>query len=250
HGAHLAARPPRAEAAAIELVARLAAEAGARVHVVHVSSAEGVAAVDRARRTGVALTAETCPHYLTCCADEIADGQTLWKCAPPIRERPHREALWQGLLDGILDVVASDHSPSPPAGKHLDRGDFAAAWGGISSLQLLLPLVWTEARRRGIGLAQVGEWLSAAPARLAGLAARKGTIAPGRDADLVVWDPEAEREVDPARLHHRHPTTPYAGRRLAGVVHHTFLRGTEIYDGARPGTVAHGRLLRREGVTG
>jgi allantoinase len=245
HAGHLASRPPAAEAAAIELVARLAGAAGARVHVVHVSSAEGVEAVRRARRAGVALSAETCPHYLTACAEEVAAGDTRWKCAPPVRERAHREALWQALVDGTLDLVASDHSPSPPAGKHLESGDFAAAWGGISSLQLLLPLVWTGARERGIPVARIADWLAAAPARLAGLAGRKGAIAPGRDADLVVWDPEGELEVDPELLYHRHRLTPYAGRRLSGIVQRTFLGGGEVYDGRRPGDEARGELVRR-----
>lgn len=245
YAAYLASRPPDAEAAAIDLVARLAGEAGARVHVVHVSSQEGVAAVRRARRAGVALSAETCPHYLCGCAEEIAEGATAWKCAPPVREAPHREALWQALGDGDLDLVASDHSPSPPAGKRLAEGDFARAWGGIASLQLLLPATWTEARRRGVPVERVAEWLCAAPARVAGLAGRKGAVAPGHDADLVAWDPEALFTVDPARLYHRHPVTPYAGRELAGAVRRTWLRGVEVFDGEAVAGPPRGELLRR-----
>jgi allantoinase len=245
YAAYLASRPPEAEAAAIELVARLAGAAGARVHVVHVSSQEGIEAVRRARRAGVALTAETCPHYLCGCAEEIADGATAWKCAPPVREARHREALWQALGDGDLDLVASDHSPSPPAGKRLETGDFARAWGGIASLQLLLPATWTEARRRGVPIERLAEWLCAAPARVAGLAGRKGAIAPGHDADLVAWDPDARFTVDPATLYHRHPVTPYAGRELAGVVRRTWLRGVEVFDGAAVAAPPRGELLRR-----
>lgn len=244
YAAWLASRPPAAEAAAIALVAAIAGEVGARVHVVHVSSAEGVEAVRRARQRGLAISAETCPHYLVGCAEEIADGATAWKCAPPVREARHREALWRALAGGDLDLVASDHSPSPPAGKLLDRGDFARAWGGIASLQLLLPLTWTEARRRGFGLERLAEWLCAAPARTAGLAGRKGAIAPGHDADLVVWDPDARFTVAPDRLYHRHPVCPYAGRELAGVVRRTFVRGVEVFDGESV-TGGHGRLLRR-----
>lgn len=247
YASYLASRPTDAEAAAIDLVARLAGEAGARVHVVHVSSMEGVAAVRRARRAGMALTAETCPHYLCGCAEEIAEGATAWKCAPPVREARHREALWQALGDGDLDLVASDHSPSPPAGKHLESGDFARAWGGIASLQLLLPATWTEARRRGVPLERLAEWLCAAPARVAGLAGLKGAIAPGHDADLVAWDPEARFTVDPARLYHRHPVTPYAGRELAGVVRRTWLRGVEVFDGTAVAGPPRGELLRRGG---
>lgn len=245
YDAWLASRPADAEAAAVDLVARLAVEAGTRIHVVHVASAEAVEAVRRARTAGVAITAETCPHYLSQDAEAIPDGATLWKCAPPIRGRGHREALWAALLAGDLDLVASDHSPSPPAGKHLASGDFAAAWGGISSLQLLLPLVWTGARQRGVGLDRLAEWLSAAPARLAGLTRRKGAIAPGLDADLVVWDPEAVFRVEPEKLYHRHPTTPYAGRELTGVVRRTYLRGAEIYDGAEVAEPPRGELLDR-----
>ena len=245
YAAWLASRPPEAEAAAIDLVARLAAETGARVHVVHAASGEAVEAVRRARAAGVAMTAETCPHYLVQEAESIPDGATLWKCAPPIRGRVHREALWSALLAGELDLVASDHSPSPPAGKHLGSGDCAAAWGGISSLQLLLPLVWTGARARGAGLGRLAGWLSAAPARLAGLAGRKGAIAPGLDADLVVWDPEARFRVEPETLYHRHPTTPYAGRELAGVVRRTVLRGVEVFDGERVAEPPRGELLER-----
>jgi allantoinase len=193
----------------------------------------------------VALTAETCPHYLCGCAEEIADGATAWKCAPPVREARHREALWQALGDGDLDLVASDHSPSPPAGKRLETGDFARAWGGVASLQLLLPATWTEARRRGVPLERLAEWLCAAPARVAGLAGRKGAIAPGHDADLVAWDPDALFTVDPARLYHRHPVTPYAGRELAGVVRRTWLRGVEVFDGAAVAAPPRGELLRR-----
>ena len=245
YAAYLASRPPVAEVAAIELLARLAAETGCRVHVVHVASAEAADAVAAARADGVAMSAETCPHYLTAAAGEIGDGETLWKCAPPVRSARHREALWRGLEAGVLDLVASDHSPSPPAGKHLESGDFAAAWGGIASLQLTLPLLWTGARQRGLGLDRLAGWLAAGPARLAGLGATKGAIAAGRDADLVVFDPEAGFTVDPARLYHRHPVTPYAGRELVGVVRRTYLRGREIWDGERVSETPSGRLLRR-----
>lgn len=227
---YLRSRPDAAEVEAIELLVRLCRETGARIHVVHLATAEALDLLRAARQEGLPLTVETCPHYLTLSAEEIADGDVAAKCAPPIRSAAHRERLWDALLDGTIDLVASDHSPSPPARKHLETGDFRAAWGGIASLQLLLPLVWTEARRRGAGLPDLARWLCAAPAQLAGLAGRKGAIAPGCDADFVVWDPDARFVVDPERLEHRHKLTPYAGRTLDGVVHKTFVRGVAVYD--------------------
>jgi allantoinase len=225
--AWLASRPAEAERSAIAMLARLMERWPTPVHVVHVASARAVGEVRAARRRGLPMTAETCPHYLTFAAEEVPDGATEYKCAPPIREAAEREALWRALLDGDLDLVASDHSPCPPAMKGAD-GDFFAAWGGIASLQLALPAVWTGARARGAGVERVARWMCAGPARLAGLGTRKGAVAVGADADLVVWDPDATFEVDPARLHHRHPVTPYAGRALSGVVRATYVAGRRI----------------------
>lgn len=238
---YMATRPAAAEVDAIRLVARLAGETGARVHIVHVSSAGGVDAVDEARSAGVRITAETCPHYLTFSASDVPDGATEYKCAPPIRDDGDREALWSGLRSGALQMVASDHSPAPPALKC--RGDFIHAWGGIASIELGLPAIWTEARARGFGVADVARWMSKAPAALAGLSGRKGRIAPGYDADLVVWDPDQEFTVDGSQLQQRHKVTPYDGRRLRGAVRTTFVRGQRVWD--RGGLVqpAHGELL-------
>ena len=197
-----------------------------------------------AQAAGVPITAETCPHYLTFAAEEIADGSTEFKCAPPIREASHRDALWDGLRRGVLGLVATDHSPAPPELK--TPGDFMRAWGGIASLELSLAAVWTTAVARGFGLGDIARWMSAAPAALAGVSDRKGSIAPGRDADLVVWDPAAEFVVDPCSLQQRHKLTPYAGRRLRGMVRQTWLRGRLVWDGERatstPGAPS-GRLL-------
>jgi len=168
----------------------------------------------------------------------VPDGATEFKCCPPIRDAANRDALWAGLAEGLIGAVVSDHSPCPPALKRREAGDFGAAWGGISSLQLGLPAVWTGARRRGRGLTDVVRWMATRPATLAGLPG-KGAIAPGRDADLVAFDDTAEFTVDPAALHHRHPLTPYAGRTLTGVVRRTWLRGQEA--DAAPA----GRLLTR-----
>ncbi|HEV8238979.1 MAG TPA: allantoinase AllB [Thermoanaerobaculia bacterium] len=238
----LASRPPAAEIEAIELLLRLAHDHGARLHVVHLSASGAVEMLRAAKASGMQVSVETCPHYLALCAEEIAAGRTDFKCAPPIRERANNEALWAALEEGIIDLVASDHSPCPPAMKLLPsagdpahesgadgEGDFFRAWGGIASLELALPVVWTAARERGHGPERIAQWMAAAPARLAGLDSRKGSLAVGRDADFVVWDPEAAFTVDPARLHQRHKLTPYAGRTLRGVVHATYLRGRMVF---------------------
>jgi allantoinase len=199
------------------------------VHVVHLSSSDALSTLEAARARGVPITAETCPHYLTFASEDIPDGETQYKCCPPIRERENREKLWDGLARGVLDVVVSDHSPCTPALKRLDEGDFMAAWGGISSLQLGLSTIWTEARRRGHDLRDLARWMSEGPAALAGLADRKGAIAVGCDADLVAFAPDAPLAVSPSMIRHRHALTPYAGRALSGVVTRTFLRGAPIY---------------------
>jgi allantoinase len=234
----LGSRPAQAEEEAIATVIEAARRTGARVHVLHLSDAAALPMIAAARAEGVRLTVETCPHYLTLTAEEVPDGATAFKCCPPIREEANRDALWQGLLDGTIDIVVTDHSPSTLDLKALETGDFGEAWGGVASLQLGLAAVWTEARSRGVGLEQVVRWMSAGPADLVGLRT-KGAIAVGRQADLAVLAPEEEFEVDAAGLHHRNPITPYAGRRLAGVVRRTLLRGREIT------TEPTGALLRR-----
>jgi allantoinase len=236
-------RPVAAEVRAVELLIDLARDCGARVHVVHVSSSESAELIREARAGGVRITGETCPHYLTFAADEIPDGATEYKCAPPLRDPAAREALWQALHTGALTLVASDHSPAPPALKRQDSGDFLQAWGGIASLQLRLPALWTLARRHEVSPHRLVDWLCSAPARLVGLEKRKGAIIPGCDADLVLWRPEAEFVVEAGMLRHRHPLTPWQGRRLAGVVEATYLRGELVYRfGARDQPVT-GRLL-------
>jgi allantoinase len=228
--AYAASRPVAAESSAIRMIADVARDSGLVAHIVHVTSEEGCAEIDRARHAGLPLTGETCPHYLFASAEDIPDGATLWKCAPPIRPAVHREALWTALRRGTLSLVASDHSPSPRPMKCVESGDFQRAWGGIASLQLALSIVWTAAQARGYALNDIVRWMSLAPAALAGLTGRKGAIAIGADADLIVWDPHARFVVDPALLHHRHPITPYAGRELKGRVEQTWLRGRLIYD--------------------
>lgn len=227
---YLASRPPSAELEAIQLALELTRATGCRVHIVHLSAAGAIGLLRAAKSAGLPVSAETCPHYLTFSAEEIPDGATVFKCAPPIREAANRERLWDALADATIDVVASDHSPCPPMLKCSDSGDFFRAWGGISSLELLLPATWTAARKRGFGIEQLVRWLAEVPAELAGLGKRKGRIAPGYDADLVIFEPEASWTVDPARLHQRHKLTPYAGLTLRGRVRQTFLRGVCVFD--------------------
>jgi len=241
----LAARPRRAEGEAIALMLRLAREYKARVHFVHLSSSDAIPQLREAKAEGLRVTVETCPHYLTFAAEEIEDGATEWKCAPPIRERENREKLWAALGDGTIDLIATDHSPCPAAMKLREEGDFLRAWGGIASLQLSLPAVWTEARSRGYSVARLAEWLCAAPARLAEFGGKKGTIARGCDADLVIWNPEAKFRVEAATLHHRHKLTPYAGRELQGAVETTFLRGRRIFERGEYATAPIGHSLQR-----
>ena len=245
YASYLASRPRECEHAAIRTLIETSRETGCRVHIVHLSSADALDDLANARREGVPVSVETCPHYLFFDAGRVDDGDTRLKCAPPIREAENRERLWQGLLDGSIDLVASDHSPCLPEMKHLDSGDFARAWGGIASLGLGLAALWSEGRERGVTLPQLAEWTSAAPAALVGLSDRKGAIAPGRDADLVVWDPDTELAVTEETLRFRHPLSPYVGTTLAGVVERTYLRGHVVFDDGRLTGEPQGEPLSR-----
>ena len=231
----LCARPAAAENEAVALMIRLSREFGTRVHIVHLSSAEAIPLLREAQRENVRITAETCPHYLHLAAEEVPEGATEYKCCPPIREHKNREQLWQGLTDGTIGIIVSDHSPCPGRMKQRDSGNFLDAWGGIASLELRLPIIWTEAQRRGFSLERLTKWLCAGPAQQVGFSGRKGALVAGADADLVIWDPEEEFCVSPATLHHRHKITPYTGEILRGVVKKTFLRGRKIYDGGKFG---------------
>jgi allantoinase len=229
--AFLHSRPRAAENEAIEMMIRLSREFGTRVHIVHLSSSDALPLLRDAQAAGVKITAETCPHYLHFAAETIPEHATEFKCCPPIRENENREKLWQGLADGTIDMVVSDHSPCPGEMKLRESGDFMAAWGGIASLQLRLPVTWTEARRRGFSLRELTTWLCTNPARQVSLDSRKGTIAAGCDADIIIWNPNREFLVDAEHLEHRHKLTPYHGESLSGFVEKTFLRGRKIYDG-------------------
>ncbi|UDL89300.1 allantoinase AllB [Mesorhizobium sp. PAMC28654] len=240
---YLASRPKGIENLSIAEVIEAARTTGARAHILHLSSADALPMIASAIEDGVRLSVETCPHYLTLSAEEIGDGETAAKVGPPIREARNQERLWGGIAEGTLDMIVSDHSPCTPDMKALDTGDFGAAWGGISSLQLGLPVMWSAARQRGYALADIVRWMAERPAELAGLA-HKGRLAVGGDADFAVFAPDAEFTVDPARLHHRHPVTPYAGKTLTGVVRETFLRGRRIEPFGRP----RGAFIARDGV--
>ncbi|QRK12238.1 allantoinase AllB [Archangium violaceum] len=246
---YLESRPRRWEDDAIRMMIELCREHRGRVHIVHLSSSDALPDIAAARREGLPFGAETCPHYLTFDAEHIPDGATWLKCAPPIREAENREKLWAGLARGEIDMVVSDHSPCTPGLKHLDRGDFAAAWGGIASLQFSLPAVWTGMRERGHGLESLVRWMCQNPARLIGLEGVKGSLVPGADADLLVFDPEASFTPEPSQVLHRHSLTPYAGRSLTGVVERTYVRGQRVYTRGEPAPRPVGRWVRRPVTT-
>ncbi|WP_020406403.1 allantoinase AllB [Hahella ganghwensis] len=247
----LQSRPKHWENDAINLMIRLGQEArrqgyNGHIHIVHLSSAEALEAISEARNSGLKFTIETCPHYLTLFAEEIPDGKTLFKCCPPIREDRNREQLWQGLKDGLIDFIVSDHSPCTPQLKHIDSGDIEKAWGGISALQFGLPLIWTEARHRGMNLETVSHLMSTATADFIGLGHKKGRIAPGYQADLLIFDPETEYEITTDMIKHRHKITPYEGRNVFGEVKQTYLRGQLVYDNGQFSQGPMGEPLLRE----
>jgi allantoinase len=246
YSTYLRSRPDQAELSAIRLLISLCREYMFRLHIVHLSTSEALPELIAARAEDLPITVETCPHYLHLTAETIADGATLSKCAPPIRSRENCEKLWQGLRDGDIDLIATDHSPCPPAMKRREEGNFRTAWGGISSLSLALPLVWTEASQRGFTLSDVVKWMAEGPARLTGFSSRKGQIASGYDADLVVFDPDAEFMVTEDCLHYRHAVSPYLNEKLRGIVKATYLRGKPVFaDDHFPG-VNFGREITQE----
>ncbi len=234
YATYLRSRPEEAELEAIRLLIRTCRKHRLRMHIVHLATMAALPELEAARAEGLPITVETCPHYLYFAAEEIPRSATLKKCAPPIRSRENREGLWEGLDRGTIDLIATDHSPCPPEMKGLEAGDFGKAWGGVSSLSIAASVVWTGMRERKLPLEKLSQWISAAPARLAGLQHRKGAIAPGRDADLVVFNPEASFEVTKENLVYRHPVSPYLGEQLYGVVEHTILRGVEVTKSAMP----------------
>ena len=245
YATYLASRPDAAEMDAIRLLIRLCRAYGFRLHIVHLSTMQALGELKQARDEGLPITVETCPHYLHFAAEEIQDGATMFKCAPPIRDRVNREALWEALREGVIDLVATDHSPCPPGMKRLEEGRFDRAWGGIASLSVALPVMWTECARRGFSLLDLVRWMSAAPAALAGISDRAGALAEGRDASFVVFSPEAKATIRPEDLHFRHPICPYVGETLRGVVRSTYLRGQPVWMNGRFHGEPSGRELRR-----
>ena len=229
YATYLESRPDEAERQAIELMLALCREYGFRLHIVHLSTASALDRLAAAKREGLSVSVETCPHYLHLVAEGIADGMTVAKCAPPIRSGANREQLWEGLRNGVIDMVVTDHSPCPPAMKARGNADFRDAWGGIAGLSMALPVVWTEARRRGFSLENIVRWMAERPAQLAGCGDRKGLLAAGYDADFTLFDPDTEFTVSPDQLHQRYKVSPYLGETLCGVVKRTYLRGRLVY---------------------
>lgn len=242
---YLQSRPDEAEVSAVELLVSLCREYRFRLHIVHLSTAKALPMLCEARAQGLPVSVETCPHYLHLSAEGVPRGATLFKCAPPIRCSGNREKLWEGLREGTIDLIATDHSPCPPEMKRLAEGNFRTAWGGIASLSLALPVMYTEALAHGCGLAEIARWMAEGPARLAGCDRRKGRIAVGYDADFVIFDPEGEFVASEEHLHFRHCVSPYLGEKLCGVAKATYLRGAAVYEDGRFAGKPRGREYRQ-----
>jgi len=242
----LHARPREWEDRAVAMVIEMVEQTGCPAHIVHLSSATALPMIREAKRRGLPLTVETCPHYLCLVAEDIPDGATEYKCAPPIRGSDNRDALWEGLADGTIDQIVTDHSPCIPSLKLPETGDFENAWGGIASLQLGLASVWSEAGRRGFNVRDLTRWMSRAPAGLLGMKGRTGEITIGARADLVAWRPDTSFEVMAADLLQRHPLSPYLGQTLYGVVEQTWVRGHCVFQNGVPSESPCGSILLRK----
>lgn len=227
---YVASRPKEWEDNAIAMMLNLCEQYNCHVHIVHISSANSIEQIAKAKQRGLPVTVETAQHYLYFNAEDIPDGNTAFKCAPPIREKANNEQLWQALKAGVIDLVATDHSPAPPSMKCLETGDFTKAWGGIASIQFALPVLWTAAKRKGFAIHDVVKWLCENPAHLAGVSQSKGKIQQGYDADLAVLDAEGTFVVMESMIEHRHKITPYLNETLDGVVEQTYLAGVQVYD--------------------
>lgn len=245
YNTYLKSRPKKWEGDAIKLMIDLCRRYKCRTHIVHLSSQNALSKIRSAKNGGLPFTVETCPHYLVFNAESIPANNTLYKCAPPIREESNSEQLWQAIIRDEIDFITSDHSPAPPELKHLDDHNFKKAWGGIAGLQFLLPAFWTGASAHNIDLTTVCKLLCEAPAEFVGLS-KKGKIAPGFDADLVVWDPESNVDTSPEAIHHKHKATPYSDLLMKGNVLRTYVGGELVYqDGDFPG-LAKGKVLLKK----
>ncbi len=227
---YLHSRPRKWEDDAIALMIRLCEEYNCHVHIVHLSSSGSIEQIAKAKQKGLPLTVETGQHYLYFNSEEIKDGQTQFKCAPPIREKENNDKLWKALKDGIIDLVATDHSPSTPNLKELQSGNFMKAWGGIASLQFALPVLWSAAKKNNCTLNDLAKWLCENPAKLIGKEKNKGKIAKGYDADLIIWDDEKTFVVTEDIIQHKHKITPYLNEELSGVIEQTYLSGEKVFD--------------------
>ncbi len=243
---YLESRPQKWEVDAIKLIIELIKNTGCRAHIVHLSASDALETIAKARREGLPLTVETCPHYLTFASEEISEKATQFKCAPPIRQKENRERLWLGLIDGHIDMIVSDHSPCLPKLKKLETGDFMEAWGGISGIQFSLPAIWTQMRQRNLSIQDLTRWMSAHPAKLIGLEKKKGKIAEGLDADFVIWDPETSFTLNESQVKHRHRLTPYLGKTMFGVVKKTYVRGNSVYDNGHFSKSMVGQWIKRQ----
>ena len=241
---YLASRPKKWEDDAIALMIKLCEEYNCRVHIVHLSSSNSIEPIAKAKQKGLPLTVETGQHYLFFNAEEIPDGATQYKCAPPIRERENNDRLWAALKEGIIDFVATDHSPATPGLKEMESGNFMKAWGGIASLQFSLPALWTAAKKRNCSPIDMANWLCANPAKLAGLEKSKGRMAAGFDADIIIWDDSKELTISETMIHHRHKITPYLQKKLSGFTEQTYLGGLEVYKNGKFSALNQGKLLK------
>ncbi len=238
---YLASRPDEAELQAIRLMIRLCRQYKFHLHIVHLSTARALNDLQKARAEGLPITVETCPHYLHFAAEQIPDGSTLHKCAPPIRSKENQQQLWQALRNNIIDMIVTDHSPCPPAMKRTDTGRFDQAWGGIASLSVALSVIHTECLQRNFTLDHIARWMSSAPSALAGLSHKAGSLAPNREANFILFDTEKKITLTPDKLHYRHPISPYLNETLRGAVHSTWLRGQPVYQNSTFTEPARGR---------
>jgi allantoinase len=243
YSAYLKSRPKSWEDNAIKLMIDLCRETGALVHIVHLSSAKSIEQIQKAKQEGLSLTVETAPHYLFFNAEEIPDGATEYKCAPPIREKENNEKLWNALLDGTIDFIATDHSPAPPSMKEIESGNFKKAWGGIAGLQFSLPVVWTKMKEKNIPVEKSLKWMCENPVKLCQLNSSKGKIEKGFDADIVVWNPDEKFTVEEKDIQHRHKITPYLNRELFGVVEQTYIGGKKIFNKGSFLNLNEGKIL-------